>query len=95
MRRSHMKLAAIAAAIAGLGFTPQTVQANTNAPVTQETKNEQRQAKPGQAVEQRKNLYRHGVSGNPEGRFLNQRQYRKKCRQSPWMYKSKKHRSNN
>jgi hypothetical protein len=32
--------------------------------------------------------------GEP-GRFLNQRQYRKKCRQNPNLYKSKKHRSKN
>ena len=30
-----------------------------------------------------------------ENRFLNQRQYRKKCRQNPSLYKSKKHRSKN
>lgn len=30
-----------------------------------------------------------------QGRFLNQRQYRKKCRQNPSLYKSKKHRSKN
>lgn len=27
--------------------------------------------------------------------YRNQRQYRKRCRQNPWVYKSKKHRSKN
>lgn len=40
----------------------------------------------------------HGSFGNTSdkpSRFLNQRQYRKKCRQNPSLYKSKKHRSKN
>lgn len=38
--------------------------------------------------------YSGGGTGNPS-RFLNQRQYRKKCRQNNNLYKSKKHRSKN
>lgn len=34
-------------------------------------------------------------TGNTAGVFFNQRQYRKRCRQSPHLYKSKKHRSKN
>lgn len=34
-------------------------------------------------------------AGHPANRFLNQRQYRKRCRQNPHLYKSAKHRSKN
>ena len=34
-------------------------------------------------------------SGERAGLYKNQRQHRKMCKQNPWMYKSKKHRSKN
>lgn len=55
------------------------------------------QRQPGYKLESARRNHFGGFSGSSDkpSRFLNQRQYRKHCRQNPCAYRSKKHRSRN
>ncbi|MHA4844403.1 hypothetical protein ACX0G7_09575 [Flavitalea antarctica] len=95
MRRSFTKLAALTAMM-GL-MAPGTSQARTsNAPTATKEAVTHKDIRPTVSKEIRVNTNGDFLGWrNPPGRFLNQRQYRKKCRNNPSLYKSKKHRSKN
>lgn len=94
-----MKKGAIGLLAAGLLAAMSPTQATVKT-VDGQTGTENRNAIPFERAPVRPQMERnvHGSFGNTTdkpSRFLNQRQYRKKCRQNPTLYKSKKHRSKN
>jgi hypothetical protein len=95
----HNKLASILMAVSTL-FAPE-ISATQSVETTNQTQStrDQREHKykvPEPSFELRKLPSYLGFQSGPDHRrILNQRQYRKLCRQNPSMYKSKKHRSKN
>lgn len=89
--------AGIAAALSA--FTPSNTQVvaatptNSTAPNTKEAIVVNNHQEP--IVYQRSGMFGGWAKSIGESRFLNQRQYRKKVRQNPCLYKSKKHRGKN
>jgi hypothetical protein len=97
MKSSLKRVAAMMAGVAMMG-----APVHSASPVSSPTGNVQSLKKDAvtKQVEPVRSVSRKQISGfssneNNSGRFLNQRQYRKKCRQNPHLYKSKKHRSKN
>lgn len=104
-KKAHIgigKKLALAAAIIATATAPvatvQTVQAQTQ---TAQANTVKRDATPAviqapRLFGQQRNIINGGGFGNGNAsRLLNQRQYRKQCRQNPSLYRSKKHRSKN
>lgn len=94
MKRSFMKLGAFAAMMAMIGAPTagmgSKIASHQNADAVKG-----KEIKPSVASEERIGTGREGYR-RPNSSFAgNQRQYRKKCRQNPCRYGSKKHRSKN
>lgn len=94
MRRPFTKLATLAMMMGAMGASIPAL--SSNAPTATKDQISIKDQKPKVMKEvPRGDSWLSEGRRNPAGRFLNQKQYRKKCRQNPWMYKSKKHRSKN